>query len=147
MTLGTFLTPAVMYAESSLCLNVDTNVSFCVIQAPVLHVPKWLEMTAIVETQLQLLVAVLKRNGHVESHAANYLIVTNINAPSLVMTASVDLVIKPVSNSVSVDDIKSLSIALVLNGNVKRNVENLWIVGIISVMKFVMKRANALLVS
>ena len=63
------------------------------------------------------------------------------------MTASVDLVTKPVFNSVSVDDIKSLWIALVLNGNVKRNVENLWIVGIISVMKFVMKRANALLVS
>ena len=136
-----------MYAESSLCLNVVTNVSFCVIQAPVLHVPKWLEMTAIVETQLQPLAAALKRNGHVENHVVNYLIATNINVPSLVMTASVDLVIKPVSNSVSVDDIKSLLIALVLNGNVKRNVENLWIVGIISVMKFVMKPANALLVS
>ena len=136
-----------MYAESSLCLNVVTNVSYCVIQAHVLHVPKWLEMTVIVETQLQPLAAALKRNGHVENHVVNYLIATNINVLSLVMTASVDLVIKPVSNSVSVDDIKSLLIALVLNGNVKRNVENLWIVGIISVMKFVMKRANALLVS
>ena len=136
-----------MYAESSLCLNVVTNVSYCVIQAPVLHVPKWLEMTAIVETQLQPLAAALKRNGHVENHVVNYLIATNINVLSLVMTASVDLVIKPVSNSVSVDDIKSLLIALVLNGNVKRNVENLWIVGIISVMKFVMKRVNVLLVS
>ena len=114
-----------MYVESSLCLNVVTNVSYCVIQVPVLHVPKWLEMTAIVETQLQPLAAALKRNGHVENHAVNYLIVTNINVPILVTTASVDLVIKLVSNSVSVDDIKSLLIALVLNGNVKRNVENL----------------------
>ena len=96
-----------MYAESSLCLNVVTNVSYCVIQVPVLHVPRWLEMTAIVETQLLLLVDALKRNGPVESHVANCLIVININALSLVTMVNVYHVVKPVYNSVNVGDIKN----------------------------------------
>ena len=107
LILGTFLIPVEMYAASSLYLNVATDVLFCVIQVHVLLALKWLGMTVIVETQLLLLVDALKRNGRVESHVANYLIVTNINALSLVTMANVYLVVKPVYNSVNVGDIKN----------------------------------------
>ena len=104
---GTFLIPVEMYAASSLYLNAVTDVLFYVIQVHVLLALKWLEMIAIVGTQLLLLDDALKRNGRAESHVANYLIVTNINALSLVTMANVYLVVKPVYNSVNVGDIKN----------------------------------------
>jgi len=104
---GTFLIPVEMYAASSLYLNAATDVLYCVIQVHVLLALKWLGMTAIVETQLLLLVDALKRNGPVESHVANCLIVININALSLVTMVNVYHVVKPVYNSVNVGDIKN----------------------------------------
>ena len=104
---GTFLIPVEMYAASSLYLNAATDVLYCVIQVHVLLALKWLGMTAIVETQLLLLVDALKRNGRVESHVANCLIVINTNALSLVTMVNVYHVVKPVYNSVNVGDIKN----------------------------------------
>ena len=104
-------------------------------------------MIVIVAILLQQLGVVSKNDGRAVSRVARSLTAININVRILATRVIVYLAIRQVSSFVNAVVNKRNVTAQVPRGNVKKNVENLWIVGIISVMKFVMKRANALLVS